>query len=239
MADRRVVGADALESPEIAELVRTLCSQSHKWEMTYFVRSKPPSSSTSGALGTSGASTRVASVGLAAGDLAVAAGGLLLCGALPSGFDGLRSNWAGLSGVLPISAYFQNGAGELVGMCWDGRCAVLGGANFGCTRCGAGVTRDPPSSWRYDDVRVGEPGACSARPSVPDALTLLRSRGRGLPSAPTPPASAGRGFRAFRTGVVRDSRRAERGWGDPWGESLCFLADGVSLAAMSFGPWVM
>ncbi len=57
-------------------------------------------------------------VGLAAGDLLGPAGGLLLCGGrAPSALDGLRSKWTGFSGVLPNSAYFQNGAGELVGMC--------------------------------------------------------------------------------------------------------------------------
>ncbi|KAG4217927.1 hypothetical protein PC116_g33593 [Phytophthora cactorum] len=33
------------------------------------------------------------------------------------GFDGLTSNCDGFKGVLPMSAYFQKGAGELVGMC--------------------------------------------------------------------------------------------------------------------------
>ena len=49
--------------------------------------------------------------------------------------------------MLPISAYFQKGAGELVGMCWLGLGAVLGGARRGWTRGGAGVTKDEFSSW--------------------------------------------------------------------------------------------
>lgn len=52
----------------------------------------------------------------------------------------------GLRGVLPISAYRQNGAGELVGMCWLGRCAVLGGASLGLMRGGAGVMKEVLSS---------------------------------------------------------------------------------------------
>ena len=58
-----------------------------------------------------------------------------------------------------MSAYFQKGAGELVGMCWLGRCRVLGGFNFSSTRCGAGVTKDElMSSWRNVDVSVGDRG---------------------------------------------------------------------------------
>jgi hypothetical protein len=65
------------------------------------------------------------------------------------------------SGVLPMSAYFQNGAGELVGMCWLGLGAALGGARRGCTRGGAGVTKaETFSSWRKLDARVGDRGAC-------------------------------------------------------------------------------
>ena len=86
------------------------------------------------------------------------AGGLLLRGgASPATLEGLTSYGpSGFSGVLPMSAYFQNGAGELVGICWLGRWAVLGGASLGCTLGGAGVTKDALSSCMYDDVRVGD-----------------------------------------------------------------------------------
>ncbi len=74
-----------------------------------------------------------------------AGGGLLLCSpamaAVPPVFKGLRSG-IGLAGVLPSSANFQKGAGELVGMYVEGKCAVLGGASFGFWRLGAGVMRD-------------------------------------------------------------------------------------------------
>jgi hypothetical protein len=134
-----------------------------------------------------------------------------------------------------MSAYFQNGAGELVGMCWLGRWAVLGGASLGCTRRGAGVAKDPPSSWRYDEVRVGEAGGFSPGP-VEDAL-VFRSRGRGLPSAPMV-ASSGSGFREFRTGVMWALRRVDRGCGDPDGETFRFRADtGSTLPVMSLGLW--
>lgn len=139
--------------------------------------------------------------------------------------------------MLPMSAYFQKGAGELVGMCWLGRCAVLGGASLGCTRCGAGVTNGAPSSCRYDDVRVGEPGAFSTSPRALDALGF-RTRGSGLPSVPAP-ASSGKGFRAGRTGVDCESRSDERGWGEPEGDTFRFRAEMGSLAAMSLGPEVM
>jgi len=47
-------------------------------------------------------------------------GGLLLCGIGPGFLEGLMSA-KGLIGVLPYSANFQKGAGELMGMCWLGR----------------------------------------------------------------------------------------------------------------------
>ena len=51
------------------------------------------------------------------------------------------------AGVLPMSANFQNCAGELIGMNLDGICAVLGGGSRGCCLCGAGVIIDDwPSS---------------------------------------------------------------------------------------------
>ena len=118
-------------------------------EETYLVRSNPRSSSASAALGgASWVSSRPDLVGLGTGDLLVAGGGLLLAGRLSRVLEGLASNCAGFSGVLPMSAYFQNGAGELVGICWLGRWAVLGGASFGWTRRGAGVTNELASSWR-------------------------------------------------------------------------------------------
>lgn len=220
--------------------------------ITYFVKSNPCSSSSAAGLGGSSAAAAAAAdrllarVGLCTGDFprAAAGGGLLLGGgrlpAPPAGLEGLRSKgtwWVGLSGVLPMSAYFQKGAGELVGMCWLGLCAVLGGASLGCTRCGAGVTKDALSSCRYDDVSVGEVGAASTVPSVLDAAGF-RPRGRGLPSVPAP-ASSGRGFRAGRTGVRCESRTVERGWGEPDGDTFRLRAEAGSRAAMSLGPDVM
>ena len=206
------------------------------------VKSNPPSPSSSSPAGLGGSSTGarlLGRVGLGgAGDLL--RGGLLLgAGRPPSALDGLRSKGActGLSGVLPMSAYFQKGAGELVGMCWLGRCAVLGGASLGCTRCGAGVTNDAPSSCRYDDASVGDPGAFSTSPSVLDVLAF-RARGSGLSSVPAP-ASSGNGFRIGRTGVKCESRSDERGWGDPDGDTLRLRADMGSRAAISLGPEVM
>src|SRR3982075_3113132 len=103
-------------------------------------------------------------------------------------------------------------------MCWLGRWAVLGGARRGWSRCGAGVIKDAPSSCKYDDVSVGDPGAFSTMPKALEAF-VLRSRGSGLPSVPVP-ASSGRGLREPRTGVWCESRSTERGWGDPEGETL-------------------
>ncbi len=203
------------------------------------MRSKPPSSSSPPGLGGSSTGGRLAGlVGLGTGDLL--RGGLLLGGGRPPrALEGLRSKgaWTGFSGVLPMSAYFQNGAGELVGMCWLGRCAVLGGASLGCTLCGAGVTNDAPSSCRYDDVSVGDPGAFSTSPN-PLAVLGFRARGRGLSSVPAP-GSSGRGFRIGRTGVRCESRSDERGWGDPEGDTLRLRAETGSLVAMSLGPEVM
>lgn len=100
-----------------------ICQQEvfiERMDVTHLVRSKPPIPSSSIGLGGSSAAGRVGRVGLATGDLLRAGGGGLLLGGsrFPSPpFDGLRSRCEGLSGVLPMSAYFQNGAGELVGMC--------------------------------------------------------------------------------------------------------------------------
>lgn len=237
-----VVAADALETPVC---VKSLASCSLLYmiditKVTYLVKSKPPSSSSPPGLGGSSTGARLPGlVGLGGtGDLL--RGGLLLgAGRPPSALDGLRSNGAltGLSGVLPMSAYFQNGAGELVGMCWLGRWAVLGGASLGCTRCGAGVTNDAPSSCRYDDVNVGDPGAFSTSPKALEVFAL-RARGRGLSSVPAP-ASSGSGFRIGRTGVKCESRKDERGCGDPDGETLRLRAEMGSLEAISRGPEVM
>lgn len=124
-------------------------------------------------------------------------------------------------------------------MCWLGRWAVLGGASLGCTRCGAGVTKEALlSSCRYDDASVGEVGAASTSPSPLDALGFVRKRGAGLPSAPAP-ASSGSGLRVARTGVRCESRGVARGWGEPEGETFRLRAEMGSLAAMSFGPEVM
>lgn len=219
------------------------------------VKSNPPSSSSPAGLGGSSTGVRLLGrVGLGGrgdllrdGLLLGAGGGRERLPLLPppppvlDGFDGLKSKgaWTGLSGVLPMSAYFQKGAGDEVGMCWLGRCAVLGGASLGCTRCGAGVTKDAPSSCRYDDVRIGDPGAFSTRPRPLEVLLSLRPRGSGLSSVPAPPASSGSGLRIGRTGVMCESRRDERGWGDPDGDTLRLRAEMGSLAAMSRGPEVM
>ena len=62
-------------------------------------------------------------VGLAA-DVRRRGGGLLL-GGITGRFEdplvGLDSKAGPFIGVVPRSAYFQNGAGELVGMTWLGR----------------------------------------------------------------------------------------------------------------------
>lgn len=133
MPDGRVVTADALKTP--VTRVSTFPTANYDCG-THLVRSKLPSSSSPTGLGGSSTGARLLGlVGLGTGDLL--RGGLLLgAGRPPSALDGLRSKGActGLRGVLPMSAYFQNGAGELVGMCWLGRWAVLGGASLGCTR---------------------------------------------------------------------------------------------------------
>lgn len=133
---------------------------------TYFVKSNPCSSSTSGCSGAcsscfgstggggggAGAGAGAAfdlcgRVGLLGGDLPTGGGLLLWTGNLPEVLMGLKSYAPmGLRGVLPISAYRQNGAGELVGMCWLGRWAVLGGASLGLMRGGAGVMKEVLSS---------------------------------------------------------------------------------------------
>jgi hypothetical protein len=133
-------------------------------------------------------------VGLGAGDLAGGGELLLRFGRAPTppvvGLEGLMSKLEiGFRGVLPMSAYFQNGAGELVGMCWLGLCAVLGGARRGCTRRGAGVMKEPPSSW-IEDVSVGDSWSWREVYVADDVGTggapapaCLRARGNGLPSA--------------------------------------------------------
>ena len=167
-------------------------------------------------------------------------GGLLLWGGSPPpSFEGLSSYCVdGRRGVLHMSAYFQNGAGELVGMCWLGRWAVLGGASLGWIRGGAGVTNEAPSSCRYDDVSVGDCGLKvekdeSGPAAVPEAPFLCR--GSGLPSAvkadvlPAPRSGA-------RSGVDCAALRADLGGGDTSGEPRRFRADVGSLDAISLGP---
>lgn len=101
------------------------------------------------------------------------------------------------------------------------------------------MTNDAPSSCRYDDVSVGDPGAFSTSPRVLDVFGF-RARGRGLSSAPVPaPGSSGSGFRIGRTGVKCESRSDERGCGDPDGDTLRLRAEMGSLAAMSLGPEVI
>lgn len=165
-------------------------------------------------------------------------GGLLLrVGTSRDILEGLTSYGAiGFSGVLPISAYFQNGAGELVGMCWLGRCAVLGGASLGCTLGGAGVTNDGLSSCRYDDVKVGDWGW---KPGSGESVVVdFLARGRGLPSAVK--AELRPVCRSYaRSGVDCMARREDWGGGDTSGDPRRFCADGRSLASMSLGPCVM
>lgn len=172
-------------------------------------------------------------IGLPTGDFR-GRGGLLLCGMVPRFFDGLMSP-SGLMGVLPYSANFQNGAGELVGMCWLGRWAVLGGARRGCSLRGAGVTRDKPSSLLYDDVRTGDRGVALSR--VFEAADGWRWRGKGLWSPTSAVSSDWR--RRLRSGVMCDMRKAVRGCGEPEGETLRLRSVLGSLTAMSLGPWVM
>ena len=131
-------------------------------EGTHLARSNPlPSSSSSSSSGRSffvsgsrrGGMRPVAIPLAVPGLLGLArfGGGGLLLGILPSPspgspFSGLMSG-TGRAGVLPMSANFQNCAGELMGINLDGICAVLGGGSRGCWRCGAGVIIDDgPSS---------------------------------------------------------------------------------------------
>src|SRR2546423_15359218 len=63
-------------------------------------------------------------LGLAADSLPVSDGGLLLSGTPIAGvLAGLKSGRGALAGVLCRSAYFQNGAGELLTMYELGTCA--------------------------------------------------------------------------------------------------------------------
>lgn len=112
-AHRGVIGADALEAPKymLALVLPVPVAEA------YLVRSKPCSSSGSSVWTRSCEAPGFCGLeGLLGGDL-LALGGLLL-GMPPAALEGLTSYWAdACRGVLPISAYFQNGAGELVGMC--------------------------------------------------------------------------------------------------------------------------
>ena len=81
---------------------------------------------------------------------------------------------------------------------------------------------------------MGEPGFS---PRLRPELLGLRKRGNGLPSAPTL-ESLGNGFREFRTGVKAELRRAERGCGDPEGDTFRFRVEAGSLLAKSLGLWL-
>jgi hypothetical protein len=186
--------------------------------------------------------------GLLTGDDLVGRGGGLLLGGTPTAalLEGLASNCGaatGLRGVLPMSAYFQKGAGELVGMCWLGRGAVLGGARRGCTRGGAGVTNaDGFSSWRKDEASVGESGCCWLELAADAAVgTDLCGRGKGLPSDAMAAAATEASSRVLlpRSGVDCVAAMVEFRGDDGHGEVLRFRADVGSLAAMSRGPWVI
>jgi hypothetical protein len=109
-------GANALKSPVIS-LVEIL---SMLWSLggNYLVRSKlwPSSSSRS----STGAKSRFTGVPFLMGLVIGAGAGLLLGGMADAAFEpltGLDSKLDPFMGVFPRSAYFQNGAGELVGMC--------------------------------------------------------------------------------------------------------------------------
>lgn len=134
-----------------------------------------------------------------------------------------------LSGVLLISAYLQNGAGELVGMCWLGLCAVLGGASRGCTRRGAGVMKEAASSGWYDDESVGGERARLSVGKEFDAPSGLRARGKGLPSwkLPGPEGSS------LRSGVICAALYADLGGVDLVGEPLRLRAEMVSRVMAS------
>jgi len=134
-----------------------------------------------------------------------------------------------------MSAYFQNGAGELVGICWLGLGAVLGGAKRGCTLGGAGVTKAVLfSSWRKLEASVGDRGGCWLELGA--ALgTGLRGRGRGLPCE----ATAAAADLVPRSGVDWVAAKVEVRGEDGGGEVLRFRAEVGSLAAMSRGPWVI
>lgn len=135
-----------------------------------------------------------------------------------------------------MSAYFQKGAGELVGMCWLGRCAVLGGASLGWIRGGAGVTNEAPSSCRYEDVSVGDRGLKAENDE--SGAVLFLGRGSGLPSAVIAEL-LGPARSDACSGVNWADLREDLGGGDTSDEPLRFLTDEGSLDAMSLGPWVM
>lgn len=245
-----MICTDTLEPPRNRSVTGMLfCFGSR----THLVKSKPPSSSISSSttVAVSCVSPRTGDrLGLATGDLlplsSATGGGLLLVGSgsgsgsFNEGLDGLMSKGIDFRGVLPMSAYFQKGAGELVGMCWLGRWAVLGGAKRGCKRCGAGVMSDAFSSLRYEDVKVGGDRGSVSGGNEAVGLRALRGRGNGLPSWKL----AGPGwYREVRSGVICDVRRiAELGWGDPTvgDAAFRFRADPVARdEAMSLGPCVI
>ena len=92
--------------------------QFHKNE-AYRVKSNPSFSSSRSSIGASCLAEGPFFVGLDTEDLRAGAGLLLGATSAPAlvPLAGLRSKAAPFTGVFPISAYFQNGAGELVGMC--------------------------------------------------------------------------------------------------------------------------
>jgi hypothetical protein len=172
----------------------------HSAGRTHLVKSKAGSSPS---LSSSSLSS-FTSADLSGLSLRLLGAGLLLCGASPpSPRSGLTSNPSPpcapliTLGVFPSSAKRQNGAGLDVGMCWLGRCAVLGGAKCGCLRTGAGVRNAVPSSWANDDDRTGDSAAFSP---IPNGLLLpVRRLGNGLPS---PGSSSRRGLGSFRRSGV-------------------------------------
>lgn len=127
--------------------------------------------------------------------------------------------------------YFQKGAGELVGICWLGRCAVLGGASLGWRRCGAGVTKEPPSSGRYEEDSTGGDWVLSANALV--CCMRLLIRGSGLSSWRCV-------VNILRTGVTWGWANDIRGGGEVAGEiALRLRIEPGSLRAISLGPEVI
>jgi hypothetical protein len=112
---RGVIRSNALETSVacVREAVRSPIDDA------YLVKSNPSFSSSRSSASASCFTDAPCLVGLATGDLRAGAG--LLLGAISASalvpLAGLRSKAAPFTGVFPISAYFQKGAGELVGIC--------------------------------------------------------------------------------------------------------------------------